>query len=826
MRLPLVPVAGAMVAGVLAGRFLPLPLGLYAALAVAGWVLAVALVGRAGLAAVSTGGILLAVGALAAGHGRHAWTYLPDGHILTFTGPERQLATVRGRVVTSPSIRPPAAHWQEPSTTFLLAAAQIRSRDGRWIRTEGLVRVVVQQPVEDLHTGMEVELPCWLQRYAPPRNPGQYDPLARARLDRVFVYARVRTADGIGRVPDAGGLCGTIGRWVGWVRARSRQRLADAPDLDDPAGGQVTQALILGERSPALSQLNETMRRAGIAHFLSISGLHLAVFLGFIYALCRLLLLSPRGAAIVVLVVLGAYLVLAEPRAPLLRSAVMAAMLAISVIARRPSSPANALAAALILLLLLDPLQLLTPGFQLSFVIVAALIGLHRPIKHLLFGRWLHLRGLRVYRNPGARFRRAWQLVSNGTMDAVALSLTAYLAAAPLAAIHFSLFSPYAVVLSLLLFPLVAAVLIPGYLALLIQAVAPNLAGVLASLAGWVAGGLTTVVAALEHLPGLHVDLYPMGLGWAIVLLAGAGLLAAVLLYGRRVHWPIAAAAGAMVAVATVWTQLPGTPGPQAQLDLLSVGSGQMAILRLPSGPTVLLDGGASIGRDLVGRVLRPFLLDRRLPWPRIAFVSHGDVDHYSAVEQLARTGRLDAVYLSAHFGRGDQPGQGETLFLEALAGADVEIRRVRPGDRIPLDDRTLVEVLWPDARAAASTRKRDNELSLVLRVTCDDQAVLLPGDIEAVGLSALAGRGDQIRSQVLLLPHHGSWQEALPAFVRAVDPEIVLISRSRRLAATGQAGTFFADLSRRLRMLSTRQVGWVRVRFGLGASRVVATAR
>jgi competence protein ComEC len=798
----------------------------YAALAVAGWIGAVALVARTGLEAICTGGILLAVGALAAGHTRHAWTYLPDEHILTFTGPERQLATLRGRVATSPSIRPPAAHWQEPSTMFLLSARRIRSRQGNWIPTRGLVRVVVQQPVQDLHTGIEVALPCWLQRYDPPRNPGQYDPLARARLDRVFVQARVRTADAIQPLGGGGGIFGTLARWIGWVRARSRQRLADAPDLDDPAGGHVTQALILGERSPALSQLNETMRRAGIAHFLSISGLHLAVFLGFVYALCRLLLLSPRRAAIVVLVVLAAYLLLAEPRAPLLRSAVMAAMLAISVIARRPASPANALAAALILLLLLDPLQLLTPGFQLSFVIVAALIGLHRPVKQLLFGRWLALRGLRVYRNPNARARRAWRLVSNGTMDAVALSLTAYLAAAPLAAIHFSLFSPYAVVLSLLLFPLVAAVLIPGYMALLVQAVAPNLAGVLASLAGWVAGGLTAVVAALEHLPGLCVDLYPMGVGWAMVLLGAAAVIVATLRYGRRVHWPIAATAGAVVLAATVWTQLPGAAPAQAQLDVLSVGSGQLAILRLPSGPTVLLDGGASVGRDLLGRVLTPFLLDRRLPWPRIAFVSHGDVDHYSAVEQLARTGRLDTVYLSAHFGRGEQAGQGEAFFLEALAAAGVEIRRLRPGDRVPLDDRTAVEVLWPDARAAAATRRRGNELSLVLRVTCDQQALLLPGDIEEVGLEALAERAEKVRSQILLLPHHGSWDDALPAFVRAVDPEIVLVSRSGRLAATGRAGAFFADLSRGVQMLSTRDVGWIRVRFGLGASRVVATAR
>ena len=134
------------------------------------------------------------------------------------------------------------------------------------------------------------------------------------------------------------------------------------------------------------------MIRAGTAHLMSISGLHLGIFLGFVFLLCRLVAMSPRRSAGVVLVVLAAYVLLAEPRAPLLRSAIMAAALCSGLILGRRYMPLNALAAAAIILLAIEPLQLFQAGFQLSFAIVAGLVLFLRPARRLIFRRWLRRR--------------------------------------------------------------------------------------------------------------------------------------------------------------------------------------------------------------------------------------------------------------------------------------------------------------------------------------------------------------------------------------------------------------------------------------------------
>ena len=144
----------------------------------------------------------------------------------------------------------------------------------------------------------------------------------------------------------------------------------------------------------------------------------------------------------------------------------------------------------------------------------------------------------------------------------------------------------------------------------------------------------------------------------------------------------------------------------------------------------------------------------------------------------------------------------------------------------VALDDRTRVEVLWPPAE------RRDglsvNETSLVLRIVCDDQSVLLPGDIEAVGQSELARRGEVLACDALVLPHHGIWSEALPAFVAATAPRVVMASSARRprapLQATSHAGEFYSRLHSAYRYYTTPRNGWIHLAFGRGRLEVQAT--
>ncbi len=846
-RAPLAPVAGAMILGILAGFYLPAPIGLWAVVGGAALVAAAVTLRRPHLHLLSVAAVLVAVAALGAVNIGLDYFTARDDDVLTYTGTSDILATVRGRIVSLPAIcqddPPPAYGYRRPpQTQFILRAQYLRSKDA-WLPISGQVAVNIHEADDRLAAGQHVEVMGWLGRVRGPDNPGQYDWSAAARSHHTPVRLTAPGADSV-TILDAGPQSWAAKAY--WqLRAAARHHLAGG---GDEQSGQLLNALIIGERLPALRTLNRTMMRAGVVHYLSISGTHLAIFLGFFYLLCRVLALSPRRSAVAVLVVLAAYMVLAETRAPLVRSAIMAAALCLATITGRRHAALNALAAAVVLVLVVEPMDLFDPGFQLSFGIVTAMVVFHQRVKFMLFGRWLAARGLMVFRSRQRLRRWLNYTAANWLMEAAVFALIAYAVSGPLVAYHFHFFSPYAAPLSLLLAPIVTAVLVPGYVSMALAWPMPNLASFFNDLATRAADGLVWSVQAMERLPGLCFDMRDVGVGWVLLCYA---TLAAVL-FSRRIRFGrvLAVVAAVVLASATVYTQRTAEPSGRAELNVLSVGAGQCVVFRTPLGATFLFDAGTQSGYDVYSQVLAPFLRSQRLPAISAAFVSHANVDHFNALTEVAKHHPLRRVFLNPWFGASPASSRDvsspEAQMFALLQNHGVQVVRLSAGQTVKLDDRTSVEVLWPPANRQGLNV---NETSLVLRITCDGMSVLLPADVETIGQQELAAN-DVVSADILMLPHHGSWRESLENFVKAVSPKVVLVSNAREgpPAAVHRGGErdpnaayrvgnpdpepdgppaqeepaeFFERLRTAYRYYSTPRNGWIQVRFGGGGLEV-----
>ncbi len=815
IRAPLIAVAVTLAVGITAGSFFPWPIGLWLTCLGGAIITAIATFSRQHLNRLTAMAILAAILALGAIRFQVSFFSVGGDSIVTCTQDRPVLATIRGRLESGPvifsrSTSQAGGFYRGPQTRFLLSVSQIKTKSG-WAKASGLVRVTVSEPVRNLSAGVEVELPGWLGRYRKADNPGQYDSASAARLSHTLTWLTVPAADGVTV------LSGARPPWhkrMLWnLRASTSQHLLD---LGPGEQGHVLNALLIGQRHPALQMLNKTMMRTGIAHFMSISGLHLGIFLGFIYLLFRLATFSPKRAAAVVLVVLAGYVLLAEPRAPLLRSAIMAAVLCCSQLTGRKISTLNSLALAGIILLAIDPAQLFAAGFQLSFVIVACVILFNRPMRNLIFGRWLRRRGLMVFRDPNkpGRFLR-WKL-NSWLMEAVSMSLVAFISAAPLVAFHFGLFSPFSPVLSLLLLPLLVAVLLPGYLSVAIAPLAPNLSFWVGKLAAGAAEALTATAEAFGKIGWTCWQIQPVGLFWIVTCYLA---LAALALRNKLKLAP--ALIGLLIAISvgqTIWSQLPAGPPQTAQLDLLAVGAGQCAVLRVPSGDTYIFDAGTQSDFDVYSQVIDPFFRHRKLPAPKAVFISHANTDHFNGLGGLLDQSPVDTVYLNDYFfdQARDNPPAGK--LLGKLASNGIKIVHLRTSDVVQLDPRTSVQVLWPPAG-----RREDlsvNDTSLVLKITCDDKSILLCGDLDEVGQAALAARAEAIQCDGLIVPHHGGWEPTLPKFVTATGAKVMLVSNARKLrppASNQLADKFYGELTNGYQYMSTSRNGWIRLKFGSG---------
>ena len=222
--------------------------------------------------------------------------------------------------------------------------------------------------------------------------------------------------------------------------------------------------MLLGEKAVLSTEQQNAFMRSGTFHIFSISGLHVGVIAGALQGLLHLLRLPRRPAVAVTLTVLWLYVQVTGAGAPAVRAFLMIAFLLASRIFRLPGNALAALAASALVTLLLDPLQLFSTGFQMSYCVVTALIVMGRPLAEQWQTRWQPFALL-----PRADWRwwhRALDERGRNFLGAAAGCWAAFLASAPAGIGFFGLFSPGSLVANLVIIPLSSAAMIAGFLSL------------------------------------------------------------------------------------------------------------------------------------------------------------------------------------------------------------------------------------------------------------------------------------------------------------------------------------------------------------------------
>jgi competence protein ComEC len=819
-RAPLLAPAAAMVLGIVAGRYLTAPAGAWLVLGVLATAGAAACFPHEHLRRLCAAAAIVAVLALSATYVRWLYFDVPADHVVNYTDLRETPATLEGQIVTSPQIvsDPPEATlpYKRPDrTVFLLQCRTIQTRQGPRPAT-GLVRVTVDEPARLLAAGQSVRVVCWIGRFPVPRNPGQFDQAAWGRQKHTLVWASVRTAQGV--TPLDAGPQSWLARAYWHIRAATRQHL---DGLGEPENGHLVDALIIGQRHRGLDSLNQAMMKAGVAHYLAIAGTHLAIFLGFFYLLCRLLALTTRRAATAVLVLLVAYMLLAEPSSPLLRSAIMAGAVAMAAIVGRRTSRLNALAAACIVLLIADPLDLFSAGFQFSFGIVLGLVLLTEPLRQRLFGRFLHRRGLMVFRHDQRVRRWLYHKAGDWAMSTAAFSMVAFVISAPLAAYHFGMFSPYSALLTVVLAVPVTMVLVSGHISLALLWPMPNLSEAVGNFSAWSAGLLEHCVRWSQALPGLCLPMRPVSPGWVLLCYA----LVAMVWLRRRIPlaWVWIAVGAVALAGWTVQSQRPAPPPALAEIHVLAVGAGQCVVLQDPEGQTYIFDAGTRGAFDVYRTILAPFLRERRLPAPDEIFISHADADHYNALIGLLPADPPRTLFLNNFFGAQSAKQEPQiTQVLDEAGEQHVQIVRLQTGQEVALGSHVRVQVLWSPAQMPP--RYVVNDTSLALRVTCDGNTILIAGDAVQYEEDSLLKNPQALKCDVLMMPHHGGFVSSTDRFVQAVAPRAVVISNSHDPAPLDPAkpgASFYHKLHQAREVHETWKEGCLRIRLGNGTVQV-----
>ena len=611
-----------------------------------------------------------------------------------------------------------------------------------WYRGAEADALIAAPPVE-LRAGQRWQLTVRLRQPHGLLNPHGFD------LE-LWLFEQGIRAGGSVRAT-AGAVNRLLAESVGYPVERARQALRDAIDLQvaDPRAAGVLAALAIGDQAAIARADWDLFRTTGVAHLMSISGLHVTMFAwlagGLVGALWRLsprLLRAcpaPRAAAWAGLGLAAGYALLAGWGVPAQRTVWMiGVVVALRSLGLRWPVPAVLLAAAWVVTAL-DPWALLQPGFWLSFAAVGLLVASEPAAS------------VRVTAQPASRTRRGLVHLRSGLRT----QLIASVGLAPLSMVFFQQVSVVGFLANLVAIPAITLLITP--LALLGVLLAPlwtvaaalvqGLSGGLQWLAGW-PGAVWTAAAAPP---------------WAMACGLLAGLLALLPLPWRL------RALGLPLMLPLLWPPVPRPAQGQFEMVAADVGQGTAVLVRT-RGHLLVYDTGPAYTpeADAGGRVLLPLLRARGESVVDLLMISHRDTDHVGGAASLVAGVPVRALSSSL-------------LDEHPLRGRGLPHTRCEAGQAWEWDG-VHFEVLHPTASDFERTQT-SNALSCVLRVQGSVSSVLLTGDIEAAQEAALLQRlaPAALASQVLLVPHHGSRTSSTAAFIAAVSPATAVVQAAYR---------------------------------------------
>jgi len=704
------------------------------------------------------------------------YTPKPDD-IRNLVGGERALATIRGVIITEPYINKNQG-WQfarftytDPTSSFYLKVSEIEAMNG-WVKTSGTVRVQTSEPVLYLKAGDYIQAYCWLDRFAPPTNPGQFDISQYIARKNVYIAASV---DSQAAIEVLGG--DSAGGFLIQMKKKSQeiaiQSLLGSPDPQDE-GEILLQALVVGYRADMDHTTCDAFRKTGLLHFICLSGMNFGILIGIIWWLCKIAGLRRKAQAAVCIIAAAMFVLVVPSNPPAFRAAIMCLVFCLSFFFRRRSNPSNSLALAAIVLLMINPTDLFDVSWQLSFAAVLGILLFTDRIHFFLYEKitdnwWFE-------QMPKAKALR-W----SGAMllNLFSVSLAAWLASVGILLYNFYTIQPLTSIWTMVASPFIAVISFLGYLKLLIGLVLPTAASILNVIIKPLSSWLIWLVKYIAQRDFSQVLIGHVAI-WSIVFYYCTILFIAFIHFKRPfVKKVISVLMVLSIIILLGITKWQRTHRDGLYLTCLDVGHGQAILAQLPGKGNILFDAGSLHISNIGNRTVVPFLNYSGISKIDCIIVSHNDVDHINGIPEIVEQCKVCSVYGKDVFSNKIEQKAGVKFLSNFLSEKNV---KVPSSDKdLNLNSDARIKFIWPNEQIYPVENLDDNDKSLVCLIEFAGKIVLLSSDIEKLAQRKILEAEPNLRADIVIVPHHGSTRTSDADFLEKLGPDISIVSCGRK---------------------------------------------
>jgi competence protein ComEC len=630
------------------------------------------------------------------------------------------------------------------------------------------------------------------------RNPGAFDYRGYLAENGIVALASSKAAN-------VEVLPGFAGSRAEFWRARVHRSIIDKVHaLWPPHEAMLMDAMVIGEEAFINRPTRVDFQRSGTYHVLVVSGMNVSILALVTFWFLRRLRVSDLLAGVISVALMLGYAWLTALGAPVWRATLMLALYLGARLLYREKSMLNAIGAAALGLLIVNPQVLFGASFQLTFLCVWLLAAVGIPIlerttqpfvrgsrnidsmsydfvlpaKVVQFRLDLRMIAGRLQRFAGRRLPlpvlagTARTLLGGGEL--LLISVVMQIGLALPMAYYFHRATVVGLPANMLVVPLMELLMPAAVAAMGLGYVSHALAKVPVLIAGFALEGIAGTV---RWLGGLRIaDLRVPTPGTAVILLSGLAIALAMFLV-RRLPRMAATGLAALVASALWISAVPPRPHLRPavlEMTAIDVGQGDSMLLVSPTGRTLLVDAGGlphwvhsdlDIGEDVVS----PYLWSRAISRLDAVAITHTHADHMGGAAAILANFRPRELWLA------DPSDPDMKALLHQAQQLGVRVVQHQAGDEFDFGG-AEVRILAPGAQDLAARR---NDESLVMKLGYGKTSVLLEGDAEKRSEQQIAE--EEPEADLLKVAHHGSATSTIPLLLDRVHPRFAVISVGAR---------------------------------------------
>lgn len=590
-----------------------------------------------------------------------------------------------------------------------------------------------------------------------PANPGEFNYRKYLQLNNKFFYFRLKKNSVVLKI---------FSKQGNWTQShifnpiRQKIRNLTRHYLSDRSA-TIVKALILGERGDLDKSIISDFQKVGVIHVLAISGLHVG-FIALILLFMLSILQIPRKISMaLVILFLVFFMALVDFKAPVVRASLMLGFYYLAKFIIRPQKPLNIIALSGIVILMIQPKQLLLPGFQYSFTAVFGLIYGSRRLNN-----WI----------PRIKSHRKFQRFFNKNIRMPFIgSLSAILATVPITWYYFGSFQTGAIVANIFIIPFIAVILFVSIIFICFSWIPYFPVKGLALLINFLIDTLIHSVNGFASLPYVQIVTgHPHVFNLILIIIS-------IFLVFNVNHSKARSGLIGLAIIATLVYFGNSFISKYLKVTFINVGQGDAILIHFPNDKTTLIDAGnKGFGFDAGKQYVDPVLKYYGINHIDYLIGSHPHSDHIGGFEYILKNYEVDTLIFNRFHVNSDL----YTNIVNLARRKKIFLEHLEAGDMINADQHTRLYVLHPTNRFEHGNEHSGDDInnsSLVIKLVYGKNSFLLDGDAENAAEHALLRYGTFLDCDLLKVGHHGSGTSSGNEFLNIANPEYAVISVGRK---------------------------------------------